>query len=403
MSISFCSLYHDRSLKGENLLAPFKHSVEKFGRAFNDWTVRENANLSDKLWGILTRIADFIAGIFGMIGTSFIVPVGVAVKFFSQADEISDRERGPKQNSVNTEDGDKYKESYTESNNINTEGLVDKGTLSSTETNINENTKFEPKKEEKKTPDLETEIKIQQAQVKNEAPKANEENKLFAEKVHAYPGNLTAEQKATIVAQLQDPPNALQINFINDDVGLSYTIRNQNMFKSGAKAIVNAANTHLGGGSGIDGAIHDAGGTEYANAHKELKIKYKSNYTEGFAAMITSGELRDRHGIHNVIVVAGPRGNYNLNKAGKLYSCYFNSMVLAHNSGIESLAFPSISTGIFGFPKNHAAEIVLRAMHDFHEAYPVTRLKTISVHFMAKDPTDDFAYYTDALKTEKDD
>jgi O-acetyl-ADP-ribose deacetylase (regulator of RNase III) len=205
---------------------------------------------------------------------------------------------------------------------------------------------------------------------------ANNVTPVTIERVLKYRGDLEADAKMN--AQVQDA-NTLKITF---RVPFLLTIRNQDILNSGAEVIVNAANTHLGGGNGIDGLIHQKGGDEYAQNHKQLKAYYKGQYTEGYAAMIGSGKLKQSHKIDNVIVVAGPQGDPTPEKESQLYSCYFNSLELAHNQGKKSIAFPSISTGIFKFPKDRAAAISLKAVHDFTHKFPESQLQTISIHFL---------------------
>ena len=100
--------------------------------------------------------------------------------------------------------------------------------------------------------------------------------------------------------------------------------------------------------------------------------------------MIDSGELK-RSGIDKVIVVAGPQGATDPQKENELYSCYYNSLVLAHSQNKISIAIPSISTGIFGFPKERASAISLKAIKDFISKNPETTLKNISIHILSDD------------------
>lgn len=201
--------------------------------------------------------------------------------------------------------------------------------------------------------------------------------------VHAYTHDLTPAEKANLTTAFSND-NTLAIAFRQAPL-LSFTIRRQDIFESQAEVIVNAANSHLGGGGGIDGAIHRKGRVEYANAHRALKTQYKSKYVLGHAAMIASGQLKRDHKIDHVIVVAGPQDESTPSKESELYSCYYNSLELAHSQNKKSIAFPSISTGIFGFPKERAAAISLKAAFDFMNLHPHTTLRTISIHFL---PTD---------------
>lgn len=216
-----------------------------------------------------------------------------------------------------------------------------------------------------------------------------------SKKVHTFTGDLTPQEKLNIVTDYSDDRTQLAISFAQSPA-ISVSIRRQDMFESGAEVIVNAANTHLGGGGGIDGAIHSKGGSLYAEAHKRLKTLYASNYIQGHAAMIESGALQSKYQIDHVIVVAGPQGKSNPLKEDELYSCYYNSLLLAASQGIKSIAFSSISTGLFGFPKERAAPVSLKAIYDFIEKHPDTTLTTISIHFLPSEPERELETYEKA-------
>ncbi len=209
--------------------------------------------------------------------------------------------------------------------------------------------------------------------------------------VHSYTGDLNLLQKSKMKANFIDD-NTLKIVF-KKARRFNVTIRQQDIFSSNAQVIVNAANTQLRGGGGIDGAIHKKGGHKYKAAHRELQVQYKSKYVSGYASLIKSGSLKADYNIDNVIVVAGPKGETSPEKEDQLYSCYYNSLVLADNHNKTSIAFPSISTGIFGFPKDRAACIFLKAIYDFINKHPNTKLKKISVHFLVSKLKTDLEIY----------
>ena len=212
--------------------------------------------------------------------------------------------------------------------------------------------------------------------------------------VHKYPGNLSSEYKALFNANSEDGLIKLKLDTRES---FDISIRNQDLFKSSAEVIVNAANSHLGGGGGIDGAIHRHGGNSYKQGHRILRDVYESEYTSGHAALISSGELVSKYKIEKVIVVNGPSGKSTEKNKSELYSCYYNSLVLADAQKIKSIAFPSISTGIFSYPKEDAAEISLKAIFDFTLKNPDTTLKTISIHFQDDEGP---KTYAKALKNE---
>lgn len=204
--------------------------------------------------------------------------------------------------------------------------------------------------------------------------------------VHPYPGDLSAQEKSKIDSSFSDE-NTLNINFYEFPYS-QVTIRRQDIFTSDAEVIVNAANTHLGGGGGIDGAIHAKGGNSYASAHNLLQKQYHAQYVSGHAAMIESGSLKAKYGIDNVIVIAGPKDESTFEKECELYSCYYNSLELAEAEKKSSIAFPSISTGIYNFPRDRAACISLRAIHDFLIKNQNKYVKNISIHFLPNEPKD---------------
>ncbi|KPL28605.1 MAG: hypothetical protein AMJ72_02380 [Acidithiobacillales bacterium SM1_46] len=126
-------------------------------------------------------------------------------------------------------------------------------------------------------------------------------------------------------------------------------------------AIVNAANSTLLGGGGVDGAIHRAAGPELKKFCETL-----GGCPTG-AAKITPGfRLPAKHVIHTV----GPMYHGgNSNEATLLANCYRNSLELALQHSVRSIAFPSISTGAYGYPKEEAARIAVKVMHEYEARF----------------------------------
>src|SRR5688572_21646119 len=126
-------------------------------------------------------------------------------------------------------------------------------------------------------------------------------------------------------------------------------------------AIVNAANTSLLGGGGVDGAIHGAGGLEILEACKKIVARQGGRRT-GEAVITTAGRLPAKFVIHTV----GPIWNGGRNKEREqLYNCYYNSLRLAVENHCKTIAFPNISTGVYRFPKKEAAQIAIKSVAEF--------------------------------------
>ena len=131
--------------------------------------------------------------------------------------------------------------------------------------------------------------------------------------------------------------------------------------KEGVDAIVNAANEQLMGGGGVDGAIHRAGGPAIMEECNEIRAE-QGGCPTGSAVITTGGNLPAKHVIHTV----GPiwRGG-NAGEPSLLASCYRESLSLALEHSIKTVAFPSISTGIYGYPIDKAAATALNAVKEF--------------------------------------
>src|SRR4051812_814275 len=130
-------------------------------------------------------------------------------------------------------------------------------------------------------------------------------------------------------------------------------------------AIVNAANSTLLGGGGVDGAIHRAGGAQILEECREIRRTLLPDGLPAGEAVITSGGLLlARHVIHTV----GPIYGYHKGlEADILARAYKNSLLLATEHELKSIAFPSISTGAYGYPRDEAAAIASLAVTEFLE------------------------------------
>ena len=130
-------------------------------------------------------------------------------------------------------------------------------------------------------------------------------------------------------------------------------------------AIVNAANSSLMGGGGVDGAIHRRGGPKILEECKKIRAtEWPQGLPTGKAVITGAGKLKARHVIHTV----GPvwRGG-NHSEPELLAQAYQNSLKLAVSQGLKSVAFPSISTGAYGYPVESASRVALEAVKEFLE------------------------------------
>jgi O-acetyl-ADP-ribose deacetylase (regulator of RNase III) len=161
--------------------------------------------------------------------------------------------------------------------------------------------------------------------------------------------------------------------------------------KQAVDAIVNAANSSLMGGGGVDGAIHRAGGPAILRECKEIVVR-QGRLPTGQAVMTTGGNLKARYVIHT----AGPiwHGGSG-NEAALLRSAYYECLKVATENKLASVSFPSISTGAYGYPVNEAAEVAMGTVVSFLEEQATSLEKVVFVLF------DSLTYqsYCSALRT----
>jgi O-acetyl-ADP-ribose deacetylase len=159
-----------------------------------------------------------------------------------------------------------------------------------------------------------------------------------------------------------------------------------------ADAIVNAANSTLLGGGGVDGAIHRKGGPQILEECKRLRAtEWPDGLPTGCAAITSGGNLKAKNVIHTV----GPvwRGGF-YSEAKLLKQAYRSSLKLAVNNGLKTLAFPSISTGAYGYPIEEASRIALGAVKEFLEKEDKLEKVSFVLH-----SEKDFEVYQKAAKT----
>lgn len=135
--------------------------------------------------------------------------------------------------------------------------------------------------------------------------------------------------------------------------------------KMATTAIVNAANSSLLGGGGVDGAIHRAGGPAILEECRKIRARQGGCKT-GEAVITSGGRLPAQYVIHTVGPVwnGGHKG-----EPEQLATCYRNSLRLALENKLDSVAFPGISTGIYGYPKQDAAAIAVRGIRQWLAAH----------------------------------
>ncbi len=144
------------------------------------------------------------------------------------------------------------------------------------------------------------------------------------------------------------------------------TVKVGDLTRETVDAIVNAANSTLMGGGGVDGAIHRAGGPSILAECRIIRAqRYPDGLPAGQAVLTTAGYLPARYVIHTVGPVYGTSTD---GSSDLLADCYRNSLQLADDHDLVSVAFPSISTGAFGYPKIEAAKVVSATIRELLES-----------------------------------
>ncbi|MDY7034156.1 MAG: O-acetyl-ADP-ribose deacetylase [Thermodesulfobacteriota bacterium] len=157
--------------------------------------------------------------------------------------------------------------------------------------------------------------------------------------------------------------------------------------KEETDVIVNAANSRLAGGGGVDGAIHRAGGPSIMEECRQI-----GGCPTGKAVITTGGKLKAKNVIHTVgPIYSGGRKN----EAELLASAYRESLKLASSKGLESIAFPSISTGAYGYPLSEAANIAINTVLEYVKAN--TDLKLVRFVLFGRQAYDEYKKTLKAL------
>ncbi|HEX6125288.1 MAG TPA: O-acetyl-ADP-ribose deacetylase [Pyrinomonadaceae bacterium] len=153
------------------------------------------------------------------------------------------------------------------------------------------------------------------------------------------------------------------------------TVRTGDITDEAVDAIVNAANSTLLGGGGVDGAIHRRGGSAILEECKAIRqTQFPDGLPIGEAVITTGGDLPARYVIHTVGPIYGMSGGRD---AELLAGCYRNSVGLAAAQDLATISFPSISTGAYGFPKHEAAPVVYRTLVEVLERHSLIHVALV--------------------------
>ncbi|MDE0443464.1 MAG: O-acetyl-ADP-ribose deacetylase [Gammaproteobacteria bacterium] len=169
-----------------------------------------------------------------------------------------------------------------------------------------------------------------------------------------------------------------------DFIGGRVAVKVGDITREDADALVNAANESLMGGGGVDGAIHRAGGPAILEECKAIRYsRYPKGLPTGEAVLTTAGRMTARHVIHTVGPVYG-----SVDAEAKLAKCYRNCLAVAVDHGLATIAFPAISTGVYGYPREEAAIVSSRAIQVHLDESP--RIEQVRLVFFAADDAEVF-------------
>lgn len=167
-------------------------------------------------------------------------------------------------------------------------------------------------------------------------------------------------------------------------IGGRVTVKVGDITREDVDALVNAANGSLMGGGGVDGAIHRAGGPAILDECKAIRSsRYAKELPTGEAVLTTAGRMAARHVIHTVGPVYGT-----VDAEPKLPGCYRSCLALAVDHGLATIAFPAISTGVYGYPREEAAIVSSQAIQSHLDESP--RIEQVRLVFFADDDAEVF-------------
>jgi len=159
---------------------------------------------------------------------------------------------------------------------------------------------------------------------------------------------------------------------------MAILVKQGDITKIQVDAIVNAANSSLLGGGGVDGAIHRVGGPEILTDCMKIRAR-QGGCDTGAAVITTAGNLPARKVIHTVGPVWLSENSQKLDQL--LADCYKNSLTLAQENALKTIAFPNISTGVYRYPKQRAANIAIDSVRDYILVHPKAFEQIIFVCF----------------------